>query len=165
MGERCVTKVGFYNCKVRPFFYTFITICYYRAVSSISGLIDFDQFEGNNVLVAQREGAANCMTTLKLKDDFTFKEQSICFSVTENNGNYHLQNDTIYFDNVSVGVHEDKFYEFAVIEPSKFDKSGKYFELIRYKNLTDTVGHSLWITKNELNKLKTKAKPPTSVGQ
>lgn len=120
------------------------------------GLIDFDKLEGNNVLVAEREGAANCMTTLKLKDDFTFSERSVCFGMTETKGKYHLQNDTIYFDNVSVGRYENEFYKFAVIEPSKFNKDGKHFELTRYKSLTDTVGHELWITKNDLNKLKNK---------
>lgn len=120
------------------------------------GLIDFDKLEGDNVLIAEREGAANCMTTLKLKDNFTFSERSVCFGVTETKGNYHLQNDTIFFDNVSVGRHENEFYKFAVIEPSKFNKDGKHFDLTRYTSLTDTVGHELWITKNDLNKLKNK---------
>ncbi len=120
------------------------------------GLIDFDKLEGDNVLVAEREGAANCMTTLKLKDDFTFRERSVCFGVTEIKGNYHLQDDTIYFDNVSVGRHENEFYKFAIIKPSKFNKDGKHFDLTRYKSLTDTLGHELWITKNDLNKLKDK---------
>jgi hypothetical protein len=120
------------------------------------GLINFDELEGENVLVAEREGAANCMTTLKLKDNFTFRERNVCFGVTEIKGNYHLQNDTIYFDNVSVGRHENEFYKFAVIKPSKFNKDGKHFDLTRYKSLTDTVGHELWITKNDLNKLNDK---------
>ncbi len=120
------------------------------------GLIDFEKLEGDNVLVAEREGAANCMTTLKLKDDFTFSERSVCFGVTEIKGKYHIQNDTIYFDNVSLSRDENEFYKFAIIEPSKFDKDGKHFDLTRYKSLTDTIGHELWITKNELNKLKSK---------
>jgi hypothetical protein len=120
------------------------------------GLLNFDELEGENVLVAEREGAANCMTTLKLKDNFTFRERNVCFGVTEIKGNYHLQNDTIYFDNVSVGRHENEFYKFAVIKPSKFNKDGKHFDLTRYKSLTDTVGHELWITKNDLNKLNDK---------
>lgn len=119
------------------------------------GLIDFDKIEGDNILIAEREGAANCMTTLKLKDNFTFSERSVCFGVTEIKGNYHLQNDTIYFDNVSLGRHENEFYQFAVVEQSKFNKDGKHFDLKLYK-LTDTIGHELRITKNELNKLKNK---------
>ena len=120
------------------------------------GLIDFEKLESNAILIAQREGAANCMTTLKLKDDYTYRERSVCFGVTEIKGKFHLQNDTIYFDEVNIGRHENEFYEFAVIKPSKFNKDGKHFDLTRYKSLTDTIGHELWITKNELNKLKDK---------
>jgi len=120
------------------------------------GLINFDKLEGDNILIAEREGAANCMTTLILKDDYTFKERNVCFGVTEINGKYHLQNDTIYFEKIEYGRHENDFYNFAVIQPSKYANDKKYFDLIRYKNLTDTVGHELTITKNELNKLKNK---------
>jgi len=120
------------------------------------GLVNFDNFEGGDILVAEREGAANCMTTLKLKDDFTFRERNVCFGVTETKGKYHLQNDTIYFDNVELGRHENEFYMFALVKPSKFNKDGKHFDLIRYKNLKDTIGHELWITKNELHELKNK---------
>jgi hypothetical protein len=120
------------------------------------GLVTFDNFERDDILVAEREGAANCMTTLKLKDDFTFIERNICFGVTETKGKYHLQNDTIYFNNVELGRHENEFYMFAVVKPSKFNKVGKHFDLIRYKNLKDTIGHELWITKNELHELKNK---------
>jgi hypothetical protein len=120
------------------------------------GLIDFDKLEGDNILLAEREGAANCMTTFKLKEDFTFKEQNVCFGVTEVSGKYHLQNDTIYFDDVNLGRYENVFYKFAVIKPSRFDNSKILGYLIRYKSLSDTVGHELWITKNELQKLKGK---------
>jgi hypothetical protein len=120
------------------------------------GLIDFDKLEGGNLLIAEREGSANCLTTLKLKDDFTFRERIGCFGVTEIKGTFRVVNDTIYFDNIQLGRHEDDFYKFAVIKPSKFDNSKILGDLIRYKDLTDTVGHFLWITKNELGKLKDK---------
>jgi len=117
------------------------------------GIIDFDKLESKNILVAEREGAANCMTRLKLKDDFTFKERIVCFGVSETKGNYRFQNDTIYFDNVRPGLNEDDFYKFAVVKPSNFFTNGKNYDLIRYKGLTDTIGQELWITKNELSKL------------
>ncbi len=120
------------------------------------GLINFDELEGKDILIAQREGAANCMTTLKLKDNYTFRERIVCFSVTEIKGTYHFQNDTIYFDNNEISRDEKDFYRFAVIRPSKYYSNKKYFDLTRYKNLTDTVGHNLTITKNELNKFKNK---------
>ena len=121
------------------------------------GVINFEQLEGESVLVAAGEGSANCTTTLKLKDNFTFKQRSVCFGVTEINGEYHLQNDTIYFDNVKFRTKEDKFYKFAVVRPSQFNKNGKRFDLLRYRDLTDTVGHNLWIIKNELVKIKNKS--------
>lgn len=118
------------------------------------GLIDFDKLEGNDVLVAKREGAANCMTILKLKHNFTFSERNVCFGVTETKGTFRIVNDTIYFDNVQLGRHEDHFYKFAVLKPKKFDNSKSLGDIIRYRDLTDTIGHELWITKNELKNLK-----------
>ena len=118
------------------------------------GLIDFDKLEGSDVLVAKREGAANCMTTLKLKHNFTFSERNVCFGVTETKGTFRVANDTIYFENVQLGRHEDYFYKFAVIKPKKSDNSKILGDLVRYRDLTDTVGHELWITKNELKNLK-----------
>jgi hypothetical protein len=120
------------------------------------GLIDFDKFEGDDLLIAEREGSANCLTTLKLKEDFTFRERIGCFGVSEIKGTFRVANDTIYFENIQLGRHEDSFYKFAVIKPTKFDNPKIFGDLIRYKDLTDTVGHFLWITKNDLSKLKDK---------
>lgn len=122
------------------------------------GLVDFDKLEGNDVLVAEREGSANCLTTLKLKDDFTFRERIGCFGVSEIKGTFRVVKDTIYFDNVQLGRHKDHFYKFAVIKATKFDNSKIVGDLIRYRDLTDTVGHGLWITKNELQKLNDKSR-------
>jgi len=116
------------------------------------GIINFDRLSGNDLLVAQREGAANCMTTFKLKDNNTFTERSVCFGVTESKGNYKILRDTIFFENVEIGRHEDGFYKFAVIRPSKFNTDSNRFDLVRFKGVGDTTGHELWIIKNELSK-------------
>ena len=79
------------------------------------GLINYGIFESESLLIAQREGAANCMTTLKLKVNNTFVETNVCFGVTETTGKYRLSGDTIYFENVSLGRNKKEFYEFAVI--------------------------------------------------
>ena len=118
------------------------------------GLIDFDKLEGNDVLIAEREGSANCLTILKLKEDYTFRERIGCFGVSEIKGTFRVANDTIYFDNIKISRNEESFYKFAVIKPSKFDNPKIFGDLIRYKDLTDTIGHFLWITKNDLYKLK-----------
>lgn len=114
-----------------------------------NGLINYGIFETESVLIAQREGAANYMTTLKLKENNTFIERNVCFGVTETTGIYKLSGDTIYFENVSLGRHENEFYEFAVIVDK--EQEGKYLgDLVRYKNDADTTGTPLWITKNEI---------------
>ncbi|MBP6023036.1 hypothetical protein [Ferruginibacter sp.] len=117
-----------------------------------AGLIDFEKFEGKDILVARREGAANCMTTFKLKENSKFTEKSVCFGMTEIKGDYKLKKDTIFFENVELARGEDEFYKFAVIRPSKFNKDNNHFDLVRYKDLNDTTGHELWITKNDLYK-------------
>jgi len=115
------------------------------------GIIDFDKLSGNDVLITQREGGGNCKTILKLKDNYTFTERSICFGVSEVKGKYYLKNDTIYFENEEAGIFKSEFYEFAVV---RTDKS--YQELILYTSRNDTIGLWLPVIKNEEGKLKNK---------
>ncbi|MCU0451012.1 MAG: hypothetical protein MUC97_14430 [Bernardetiaceae bacterium] len=116
------------------------------------GLINFDKLESVSVFIAQREGVANYMTTLKLRADQTFIERNVCFGVSETTGTYNIKGDTIYFEKVSLGRHENKFYKFAVIKKRE-TKSEKYLgDLVRYKDYSDTTGIALWIIKNELTK-------------
>jgi hypothetical protein len=115
------------------------------------GFINFDKFEGNDILIAKREGAANCMTTFKLKENNKFSERIVCFGMSETSGNYKLKNDTIFFENIKSGRHDNDFYKFAVIKKSKFNWNKGGFEIFRYKNYNDTVGNYLTITLNELN--------------
>ena len=131
---------------------TVLLLTYFKPL----GIVDFDKFEGADILIAEREGSANCLTTLRLKDDYTFKERIGCFGVSEIKGTFRVVNDTIYFDNIQLWRQEESFYKFAVIKPTEFDNSKIFGDLIRYKDLTDTVGHFLWITKNDLSKLKVK---------
>ena len=133
---------------------TILTILLVATFLKPFGLIDFEKFEGNDLLIAQREGAANCMTTLKLKENNEFKERSVCFGVTEITGNYEFRNDTIFFSNIDLGRYEDEYFEFAIIEPSMLAVDTNSYDLVRYKNQRDTIGCKLWITKNELKKIK-----------
>src|SRR5262245_33920223 len=55
-----------------------------------AGLIDFDILEGEDLLVAEREGTANCMTTFRFKEHLTFRERTVCFGVDEVKGTYHI---------------------------------------------------------------------------
>lgn len=125
---------------------TVLTLTFFKPF----GLIDFDNLEGNDILIAKREGAANCMTTLKLKDDYTFRERDVCFGLTEIKGTYYFKNDTIYFDNVEHGRHENDFYKFAIIKKSPFSWNNEGFELYMFTSIRDTTGHYLTITKNDI---------------
>ncbi|MES2689259.1 MAG: hypothetical protein V4658_02585, partial [Bacteroidota bacterium] len=121
-----------------------LLIVLFLALYKPYGIINFDELEGRDVLIAEREGAANCMTTFKLKEGNKFTERSFCFGPSEIKGHYRWVNDTLFFEDVEPGL----FYEFALVKRSSLSS----FHLVRYKSMSDTTGHELWITKNELEK-------------
>lgn len=121
-----------------------LTFCFPR------GLIDCGQLSGKDLLIAQREGAANCMTTFKLKENSRFSEKSVCFGSTETKGTYEMKGDTIFFTTVHLGTGEEGYYKFAVIKRSTGKDKNGYTRLVRYKKDTDTIGHELLVTKNIL---------------
>jgi hypothetical protein len=114
------------------------------------GLINFEKFESKDLLVAYSEGAANCSTRLKLKENGKFNERNVCFQITEICGEYVLKNDTIFFKNVN-SEQNGKYYEFAIIKKENISNSNE-ITLVRYNNQNDTIGNRLWIEKYELNK-------------
>lgn len=118
-----------------------------------NGFVNLDKFGSNIIFVAEREGVANCKTILILKDDFSFKERNVCFGITEVTGAFNILNDTIFFDNINFGRDVNEYFRFGIIKPYKHYVDSTIFEFIRYKSKSDTVGHNLWITKNELNVL------------
>ena len=115
-----------------------------------NGVINFDRLEGKDLLVAGREGAANCTTTLKLKSNNKFIEKNICFGMSEVRGDYSLRGDSIFFSNVKLGRGEKEYFQFAVIQPSDFQNEKIIGELKRFMNYNDKFPHDLFITKNEL---------------
>jgi len=114
------------------------------------GIINFEKFQGNDLLIAEREGAANCYTTLKLKENKKFIEKSICFGVSEITGKYSIKGDSIFFSDVQLGRDKSEYYQFAVIKQSASENKKIIGELKRFMNYGDTLPHELWITKNEL---------------
>lgn len=139
-----------FNDRKRLFTIAIVSFVLLLAIIFPAGLINFDQLEGYDVLVAGREGSANCTTTLKLKENNTFIEKRICFGITEVHGNYQIKNDTIYFEAVKADRDGNEFYSFAVIEPSLFFPNQNRFDIVRYKSINDTTGDILLIAKNEL---------------
>ena len=118
-----------------------------------NGIIDFEKFEGEDLLIANAEGVASCMTTLKLKSSNKFIERTICFGVKKVDGLFTVQNDTIFFTNFNHEKHTD-YYEFGVIGPHHYNYIGVSGDLKLYKNKNDSLIKRLFIRKNDLNKLR-----------
>jgi len=106
------------------------------------GIIDFESFSGKSLLVAVREGSANCFSTFKLKENHQFLERNVCFGLTEVKGTYELKGDTIFFKTNDLR-NKDAYYEYAVIKPLKIKMSSFLGEIIKYKNKSDTIGYEL----------------------
>lgn len=114
------------------------------------GVIKFEKFESPGVLIARREGSANCTTVLKLREDHSFVEQNVCFGMSEIAGTYTIKQDTVFFENISSGRQAHVFYKFAIIKNTGAPNGPYLGELVRFKNDTDTIGIALWIIKNDL---------------
>lgn len=114
-----------------------------------NGLINCYKSEGENLFVAQREGAANCNTVFKIKPQNRFTERTVCFGIEEISGLYYLKEDTIFFTDVKCSRENQDYFEYALFKKSEFSQRE---ELFRYENRKDTVGIELWITKNDLFK-------------
>lgn len=129
----------------------FVLIVLVLTIYKPQGLINFEAFEGKDLLVAERSGAANCTIKIKLKEDHTFVERAVCFEVFETKGDYTIKGDTIFFSNVH-GRNEKDYFKFAVINKSKPSDKINLSYLSCYKNNKDTMPHEIWITKNNIPK-------------
>ena len=113
------------------------------------GIINFENWEGKDLLVADREGAANCTTTLRLKSNNKISVKMVCFGISKIFGTYIVRNDTIFFSNLSKGRH-DFNYQFALVRKIETQNKKIVGELVLYENIMDKGPNSLWIIKNEL---------------
>lgn len=122
-----------------------------------SGLIDFEGFDGEDLLIAQYEGVANCTVTIKLKENFKFRERLVCFGVSVVEGKYYLQNDTLFLNEYNLFSYNDKLYKYAVFRPSAHHFDSKYTTLMVYRNFKDTLGVRMSVFKNKLFKFSSDA--------
>ena len=116
-----------------------------------TGMVNFNKFKAESLLLAQREGVANCMTTLNLRKDNTFTERNVCFGVKETSGNYKISGDTVYFENITLGRGDSAYFEFAILK-NQHPWTGHKKSIVRYTNRNDTIGNALGIVIDELNK-------------
>lgn len=142
---------GKFSDKQRVIAAALLLVVLLSALLRPAGIIDFDRLAGEDLLIAKREGAANCMTVLRLKDNYTFVEKSVCFGISQVKGSWEIKGDTILFSNIQPNRHTKKYFKYAVIR--KTDKQDKTQvekiagELVLYKDRLDSTGHTLWIIK------------------
>lgn len=113
------------------------------------GLIDFDKLKGNDLLIADYEGAGSCNSVLKFKANKKFIKRDICFGIDEITGTYYIKGDTLFFQNVEPTIVKDKFDKFALIKLFNSPKGIYAGQLISFKNREDTIGHRFNITLNK----------------
>ena len=118
------------------------------------GMINWEKYEGQNILVAEREGTANCRTIIKLKENNKLKYISRCFGVDFHLGTYELRKDTLYFELEKNVGYMDK-YSYATLLKSKTDTT-KYRRMILHKNFEDKRSLSFSIKEIKMNKLLNK---------
>lgn len=107
------------------------------------GLVRNSDFDPEYYLVANREGAANCQTTIILGIDSTFIERSVCFGVDKNSGTYTIKNDTAF---LSFDDNSNK-ETIGVLEWKEDGEKGNYGIFNYYKTLSDNKPIDLMITK------------------
>ena len=123
-----------------------------------NGLLDFDQLEGKDVLIAGREGSANCSSTLKLKANGRFSTTIICFGIERTKGNYHIKRDTVFFE-YDDDQRQDDHYEFGVVDSNQISWA-KADGMYLYKNRADKSPNQLTIV---LNKIRLKKHIPLNL--
>ena len=106
------------------------------------GIIDFEQWEGEDIMVAYYEGVANGGTTLKLKENGSYTVKEVYFGLKKYKGGYKLSNDKVFF-NYSKNDKEP-MYKYAVI-------SGKSLLVTFSKNDSLKMPLPFMIIKNNLN--------------
>ncbi|MCB9330919.1 MAG: hypothetical protein H6574_07555 [Lewinellaceae bacterium] len=115
------------------------------------GLIDWEKFEGENLMVAEMEGTANCRVIIKLRENNIFKYSKSCFGIDFHFGTYKLSNDSIYFElKNNVGYMDTLSY--ATLLKSGTD-STKLLQMNLYRNFEDKRSVTFRIKEIKMNKL------------
>lgn len=120
--------------KTRNILIICMSLCLLLIIIKPNGLIDFDQFEGTDRIVAQAEGAANCTSRLKLKTNEKYILESICFGIEKSKGEYKIIKDTIYFKRTTRNSFNAKFAIIKdheiIIYKTKIDKNPMHLAII-----------------------------------
>ncbi|MEM6394845.1 MAG: hypothetical protein AAF741_00760 [Bacteroidota bacterium] len=142
VGERFSIKERIFNTSIAG-------LCLLTCLYWPLGFIDYSPVPGESLLIASWEGAANCTTTFELKSENRFIEWGYCFfGAKEFHGDFIIENDTLFFQNVQT-CWDEPYFEFAILE--KEPNSGREM-LVRYLDHNDTKGAKLEVAKNEWEK-------------
>jgi len=101
------------------------------------------------VLVASREGVANCKTTLKLYEGSEFVLRSACFGIHDQSGTYEIIGDTvkmIFEKMTSAGV----ISTYAIINRAESGSSAFWGNLFLFQIPSDSIPLTMHISKMEL---------------
>jgi hypothetical protein len=115
------------------------------------GLVNWEKYEGENLLVAERIGTAKCRTKIKLKDGNKFKFENHCFGIDFQFGTYILKGDTLFFALDEVNNFMDKS-SFAILLRGEKDTS-KYYQLLLFENHEKTRSLNFEISEIKMNKI------------
>jgi hypothetical protein len=115
------------------------------------GLINFEQFESKDLLIAEAESTIGCTTVLKLKEDSKFLLRENCWGVYKYAGNYTIKQDTAFLSYTSGSESNFCIGVFGPLgKPTLKPDTNKYLHLHKSKN--DKAFARLWIEKNQLFK-------------
>ena len=135
----------------RLIFVLVIIILNFLSLAEPMGMIDWEKYEDENLLVAEREGTANCRSIIKLKANNKFKYVNRCFGVDFHLGTYQISNDTIHLQLKNhVGYMDKK--AFAVLLKSQND-STKYSRVILHQNYEAKRKLSYFVKEINMDKL------------
>ena len=103
------------------------------------GVINYEDLQGEDLLVASLEGVANCQTVLKIKKNNKFIQTSLCFGVDKWNGTHQIVGDTIklnYIDTVDL----NRKYAYGLIKLTENKEYIKIGRILMFQSYKDTIG-------------------------
>ena len=122
--------------------YTFATLVVVLILTIYKpyGIIDFESLEGEDNLIAYREGVASCRITFKLKDTGRFYMREACFGIEETRGHYEIKGDSILLSDIS---SRGRTLGYGIIEGES---------IVLYKSFQDLNPLKMSIYTNHLKK-------------
>ena len=88
------------------------------------GIINFEKYEGKDMLIAYREGTASCYTVIRLKTNEKYYIKSACFGIDKFNSTYTVHGDTVVFNGANEKNNSYKFI-FGVINRELSGRDGR----------------------------------------